>query len=58
MADSITEADLHAFVDGQLEATRRIEVEDYLARHPDAAARIMADMRVQDMLKCRIPDFI
>ena len=51
MADSITDADLHAFVDGQLEATRRIEVEDYLARHPDAAARIMADMRVQDMLK-------
>ena len=51
MADSITEADLHAFVDGQLEATRRIEVEDYLARHPDVAARIMADMRVQDMLK-------
>ena len=51
MADPITEADLHAFIDGQLEATRRIEVEDYLARHPDVAARIMADMRVRDMLK-------
>lgn len=51
MADPITEADLHAFIDGQLEATRRIEVEDYLAHHPDRAAQVMADMRVREMLK-------
>ena len=34
MTDPITETDLHAFVDGQLEVTRRIEVEDYLAAPP------------------------
>ena len=51
MADPIAEADLHAFIDGQLEAARRIEVEDHLARHPDVAAQVMADMRARDMLQ-------
>lgn len=50
MIDPITEADLHAFVDDQLEVARRIEVEDHLSRHPDAAARVMADMRTRDAL--------
>ena len=50
MTDPITETDLHAFVDGQLEVARRIEVEDYLARHPEVAARVMADMRARDAL--------
>ena len=40
MTDPITETDLHAFVDGQLEVTRRIEVEDYLAGHPEVAALV------------------
>ena len=44
MTDPITETDLHAFIDGQLDVARRIEVEDYLAKHPDAAARVMADL--------------
>jgi anti-sigma factor RsiW len=56
MADPITEADLHAFIDGQLEAARRIEVEDYLARHPDVAAQVMADLRVRDMLQLAFTD--
>ena len=56
MADPITEADLHAFIDGQLEAARRVEVEDYLARHPDVAAQVMADMRARDMLRLAFAD--
>jgi anti-sigma factor RsiW len=50
MTDPITEADLHAFVDDQLDMARRLEVEDHLARHPEVAARIMADMRARDAL--------
>jgi anti-sigma factor RsiW len=51
MTDPITEADLHAFVDDQLPAERRLEVEDYLAGHPEVAARVMADLRARDALK-------
>ncbi len=36
----ITEADLHAYVDGQLNAARRQEVESYLAENPEAAAQV------------------
>ena len=50
MTDPITPADLHAFIDDQLDIARRIEVEDYLSRHPDVAARVMADMRTRDAL--------
>jgi anti-sigma factor RsiW len=50
MTDPITEADLHAFVDGQLDVERRMEIEDHLARHPEIAARVMADLRARDAL--------
>lgn len=50
MIDPVTEADLHAFVDGQLDVARRVEVEGYLARNPDAAARVMADLHARDAL--------
>ena len=49
MTDPITETD-SAFIDGQLDVARRIEVEDYLAGHPEIAARVMADMRARDAL--------
>jgi anti-sigma factor RsiW len=49
--ESITEADLQAYVDDQLDMARRIEVEDYLSRHPDSAMRVMADLRVRDALR-------
>ncbi len=42
----IGEADLHAYVDGQLDAARRAEVEAYVAAHPDAAA-LVHDLREQ-----------
>jgi len=51
MSDPITEADLLAYVDDQLDTARRIEVEDHLARHPEAAAQIMADLKARDSLR-------
>jgi len=38
----ITEADLHAYVDGALPAGRTAEVEAYLAGYPEEAARVAA----------------
>jgi anti-sigma factor RsiW len=51
MTDPITEVDLHAFIDDQLPPERRLDVEDHLARHPEVAARAMADLRARDALK-------
>lgn len=39
---SITEADLHAYIDGRLPEDRLAEIEDYLAEHPDEAGRLQA----------------
>ena len=50
MSDPITNEDLHALVDGQLDAARRIEVEEYLARNPGMAAQVMMDMHARDLL--------
>jgi anti-sigma factor RsiW len=36
----VTEADLHAYVDGILPAERAAEIEAYLAEHPEDAARV------------------
>jgi len=38
----ITEAELHAYVDGALSAARTAEIETYLAGHPEDAARVSA----------------
>ncbi|TGD94890.1 anti-sigma factor family protein [Methylobacterium nonmethylotrophicum] len=48
--DPITEADLNAYIDGQLDLGRRIEVEEHLAARPEVAARVMADLRTRDAL--------
>src|SRR4051794_26531637 len=45
----ISELDLHAYADGQLDAARRSEVEAYLAAHPEAAAQ-GRDFRAQMQL--------
>ncbi|QRM33712.1 anti-sigma factor [Microvirga sp. VF16] len=59
MSDPITEADLLAYVDDQLDVARRIEVEEHLAHDPEAAARIMADLKDRDALRllhaCPLP---
>jgi anti-sigma factor RsiW len=36
----IAESDLHGYLDGDLAIERRVEVEAYLAAHPDQAARV------------------
>jgi anti-sigma factor RsiW len=38
----ISETDLHAYVDKLLPEAQRVEVEDYLASHPDEAERLQA----------------
>ncbi|TKT69858.1 anti-sigma factor [Aquamicrobium sp. LC103] len=49
--DPVTEQDLDAYVDDQLEPGRRIEVEAWLAARPAEAARVMADLRSRDELR-------
>ena len=39
---TISESDLHAYVDNVLPEARRAEVEEYLASHPDEAERLQA----------------
>ena len=38
--EAVLESDLHRYVDGELPAARRAEVEGYLATHPNHAARV------------------
>jgi anti-sigma factor RsiW len=47
----ITEADLHAYVDGLLAPARRAEIEDYLASRPAEAERLQAYRRQKDELR-------
>ncbi|WP_181706849.1 anti-sigma factor family protein [Chthonobacter rhizosphaerae] len=54
--DAITDIDLHAYVDDQLDPARRVEVEDHLAAHPDIAARVMADLAARDALRLAAAD--
>jgi anti-sigma factor RsiW len=51
MIDPITEDELHAYVDAQLDGARCVEVEEYLARNPALAARMMADMHARHLLR-------
>lgn len=51
MIDPITENDLTAYVDGQLDGLRRLDVEAYLARNPETAAQIMAELHGRDALR-------
>jgi len=47
----ISETDLLAYVDDQIDVARRIEVEDHLAQNPEVAAKVMADLMARDMLR-------
>ena len=58
MIDPITDDDLIAFIDGQIEPMRRLDVEAHLATDPAAAARVMAEMHDRDALRAcfeRVP---
>ena len=48
MSEPISEADLQAYIDDQLEPTRRIEVEGHLALHAEEAAQVMDGLRVRN----------
>ena len=50
-ADPIIDADLDAYVDGELDVSRRIAVESYLSEHPDIAAKVMADLSMRGELR-------
>ena len=51
MIDPITDNDITAFIDGQLDVMRRLEVEAHLAGSPETAARVMAAMHDRDALR-------
>jgi len=46
----ITETELQAYVDNQLDAACRVEVCDYLLANPDAAERVLLDLRHRDAM--------
>lgn len=47
----VAEADLHAYADNQLSATRRLQVETYLAARPQDAARVQEWMNDNQALR-------
>ncbi len=51
----ITQHDLSAYVDDQLDPWQRIAVEEWLAQHPHEAAAVMADLRLRDELRQIFP---
>lgn len=51
MDEHVTDADLHAYIDGQLDLGHRIEVEAHLEAHPEQAAALMGELRRRDELR-------
>lgn len=49
--DIVTDADMNAYVDNQLDLAGRARVESHLAAHPQDAARVMADLHMRSALK-------
>ncbi|KRB07614.1 anti-sigma factor [Lysobacter sp. Root690] len=49
-----SEHDLHAYVDGRLDAARRAEVEAWLARHPESAEELRAWQRDAQQLRAAL----
>jgi len=54
--DPITDADIQAYIDEQLDVARRIEVEAHLSHNPAVAARVMSDLRARDELRLALAD--
>lgn len=48
------ELDILAYVNGQLDRERRFAVMEYLSRHPDRAAEVMADFRLTEGLRLAV----
>ena len=51
--DSVSDHELHAYVDGELDAQRQLEVEAWLAANPQAAKRVRAYRDMRDRLHAR-----
>jgi anti-sigma factor RsiW len=51
MDGRLGEADLQAYIDGQLDTAGRIEVERWLHQHPEAAAATMEGLRLRDEIR-------
>src|SRR6202158_276762 len=49
----VTEDELHAYVDNELPAERRGDVEAWLAAHPDDAGRVQSWRAMADVLHAR-----
>lgn len=49
----VTEDELHAYLDNELPADRRVAVEDWLATHPDDAARVAAWRAMGEAMQAR-----
>lgn len=49
--DPVTDFEIEAYIDGELDTERRMAVEDHLSRHADVAARVMADLKVRSALR-------
>jgi anti-sigma factor RsiW len=54
--EPVSELDLMAYVDDQLDPERRIAVEDHLSRHPVLAAQVMDDLRRRDELRLALTE--
>src|SRR5258708_29517807 len=50
---SVTEDELHAYVDNELPTERRVDVETWLAAHPDDAARVRSWREMAEALHAR-----
>ena len=51
MAEPVTDADLQAYIDDQLDTPGRIEVERWLQDHPASAAEVMEGLRLRDEVR-------
>jgi len=54
--EPMTGVDFDAYVDDQLDAARRVEVEAFLAANPGAAARVMGDLRIRGELRLMLAE--
>ncbi|MFZ1426166.1 MAG: hypothetical protein WAS21_05300, partial [Geminicoccaceae bacterium] len=51
MTEPVTDADLQAYIDGQLDTASRIEVEAWLQHRPETAAEVMEGLRLRDEVR-------
>ncbi|MBZ9649204.1 anti-sigma factor [Sphingobium sp. 3R8] len=55
MTNDVNALEIDAYVDDQLDLSRRFVVETHLSRHPDQAAQVMADLSTRSALRLMAP---